>query len=99
MKSFSIAALILAFLQVPPRPTGIIEGVVTGTDGKTPLSGVHILIEDAFPSSRLRQPFTAETTTDPGGRFTVRDVPAGEFAVNASLEGYLGRVAGIAAGR
>ena len=82
MKALSIAAIILAFLQVSQTPMGIIEGVVTRKDGTTGLSGIRIEIEEGFPSARLGRPFGAETTTDRGGRFTVRDVPAGEFEDN-----------------
>jgi hypothetical protein len=96
MKFFAISSLLLAFLQVRQTPSGIIEGVVTRTDGRTPLSGVLVEIEEGFPSSRLGMPFSAETTTDGGGRFIIRNVPAGEFTLTASLDGYLGRVAGKA---
>src|SRR5262245_7485014 len=89
-----IGLLALMVQRAPQNQTGVIEGRVTRTDATTPVSGVRIEVQDAFPSSSLRTPFSAEATTDGGGRFTIRDVPAGNFNISASHDGYLGKTIG-----
>jgi len=91
----AIAMLTLMFQQSPQSQTGTIEGVVTRTDRTTPLADVHIELEERFPSTRIQTPFSAEATTDSNGHFIIRDVPASDYTLQASLEEYLGNVRGL----
>jgi len=91
MKILAIIALAVLFQPASQSSGGIISGIVTRTDGITPLPEARIEIGETFPSSRLREPFSAETMTDGAGRFIVRNIPAGEFAIRASRDGYLDR--------
>jgi Carboxypeptidase regulatory-like domain len=94
MKSLLSIAILATLIQRPPQnPTGIIEGMVTRTDRATPVVGALIEVEAPFPTAGLR-PFSSQTTTDDRGRFVIRNVPAGEFTVQASLDGYVGQVLG-----
>jgi len=58
--------------------TGIIAGVVRDAKSGLPLSGVNIIVEGTSLS----------TVTDTNGRFTVANVPPGDYVVRAELVGY-----------
>src|SRR5688572_16809561 len=91
MRALTIIALAVLFQPTLQNQAGIVSGIVTRTDGITPLSEVRIELVETFPSQRLRKPFAAETTTDGAGRFMVGNVPEGEFEVRATLDGFLDR--------
>ncbi len=58
--------------------TGIVAGMVRSAKDNTPLSGVNIILEGT----------TLSTVTDSEGKFTITNVPPGDYEIRAELVGY-----------
>ncbi len=82
-----VAVLLIAgiSLQVGAGTTGIITGVVKTAADQKVVSGANIIIDRTNLS----------TITDAGGRFTITNVPPGEYVVRAEMVGF---EAGLARG-
>ncbi|MGQ9456549.1 MAG: TonB-dependent receptor [Armatimonadota bacterium] len=65
-------------VSVDAGTTGIVAGVVRSAKDGGPLQGVNIVLEGTNLS----------TVTDSQGRFTITNVPPGDYAVRAELVGY-----------
>ncbi len=96
----SAARLLLAILCVTAWATasaaqiqtGVVTGVVTG-DGGDRLSGAAITVENAQAGIRRN------TSTDSDGRYTVADLPEGDYVVRVSLTGFGSVTSGVTIGR
>jgi hypothetical protein len=69
------------FNLIPLSSLGTISGVITETDNTTPISGV--LVRALQSSTEI-----AQFTTGPDGQYTLANLPAGIYDVEASKEGY-----------
>ena len=79
-------AIVAAVLQQPQVQTGVLEGTVTRMGvPPVPLAGVAIKAERMAPAPET---WVAETITNGGGSFSIRDVPPGRYLIRASAEGY-----------
>jgi len=67
-----------AALWVGAGTTGIVGGVVRSAKDGTPLSGANVIIEGTNLS----------TVTDAEGRFTITNVPPGEYEIRAEMVGF-----------
>jgi hypothetical protein len=82
----------VSFAQTPasperPQGTGRIRGRVTAADTGRPLRGVQV---GAF--SETVPPY--QTVTDADGRYEIAQLPAGEFTVSATQDGYVAVIYG-----
>ena len=84
--------------QPTPQPgTAIVSGQVLDATTKRPVGGVSVMLAKGTPLGVLdsgnqvvptAQGRTGVAVTNAQGRFVFRDVPAGEFWLNAQAEGY-----------
>jgi carboxypeptidase family protein len=86
------AMMVVAVRQVPQNQAGTIEGaVMTAGAVPQPIPGARIkatgVTVDGSESPRGPS-FTFETTTDGAGRFALREVPPGQYRVEAASDGY-----------
>ncbi len=82
LKSISTLLLILTFFACEEH----VDNLLTGT-----LSGVVLFQEDYSPLSEVRittHPYTENVTADKNGRFTINNMPTGEYNVIATKSGY-----------
>jgi hypothetical protein len=79
-----IASLSLLQQQTLQDGKGAIQGNALRSDNREPISGVRIAVQ---PVSASGVSFT--TTTDKAGRFTIGDLPPGNYALRAELDGFL----------
>jgi outer membrane receptor protein involved in Fe transport len=63
--------------DVPSGPPGVLAGVVTERDGKTPVSGVRVYVRGS----------DVEATSDDDGRFSL-ELPSGGWSISAIRAGY-----------
>lgn len=78
MKQLNFFLLTLAFPFFAVAQTGNLEGIIYDADTKKPLSDALIFIENTDLGA----------TSEEGGRFIIRKVPAGDVVLNVSLLGY-----------
>ncbi|MDH7602228.1 MAG: TonB-dependent receptor [Armatimonadota bacterium] len=76
--AFAFWILTMTAFWVGASTTGVITGVVRSAKDNVPLSGVNIILEGT----------TLSTVTDSQGRFTITNVPPGDYEVRAELVGY-----------
>lgn len=66
---------------------GIVEGVVTATNGETPIQGARVWVKaeegNSSSKSKATNSNTPETTTDIEGRYTLEGVPVGQRTIAA----------------
>jgi 5-hydroxyisourate hydrolase-like protein (transthyretin family) len=72
--------------QTPPADTGRISGIVTRGDTGQPLPGVMLRVV-RWDGGRGRQ--FPPVRTDADGRFVVEKLPAGEYALSFSADGFV----------
>ena len=63
------------------KPAGTVEGVVTGTSVLS--TGSSIVVLAPAPGKRLNHDGFRSILTDPGGTFSIRNVPTGDYEVFA----------------
>lgn len=70
---------ILSMVLAPTiLPVGTIQGTVVSSAGSTPIAGANI----------TTNPATQSVTTDSQGKFTIANISAGSYTVNAAAAGY-----------
>ena len=65
-----------------PRGTAIVRGYVVAADNGSPIRRAQVRVSGQGAANRL-------ATTDPQGRFEVRDLPAGRYSISASKGGFV----------
>ena len=73
-----LALLVCACTCAIAGTTGIISGCIKSQEAGAPLAGVNIFVEGTALS----------TVTDANGRFSITNVPPGDYQVRAELVGY-----------
>src|SRR5689334_18962787 len=96
MKLFVLAVSTYLVLQSPAVPPAAeqaakstIEGVVLRADSKEPIAGAKVSVLPVGGPAQL--PFNARTvsaTTDQDGKFTLKDLEAGQYRLTAGRNGY-----------
>ena len=80
-----------------PLTTGTLLGKVVRNGSTDPIANASVLatpVSQSTPDS----PSEHRATTDASGRFTIRNVPVGQYRVTADREGYFGPNAGLRGG-
>jgi hypothetical protein len=92
------AVLWLLLLLQGPNPSqesaakGSISGTVQRSDTREPLDEVHVLLlteELGGTTDFLRPPPIFEVLTEPQGKFVFKDLPAGNYRITFSANGYV----------
>lgn len=78
MRKLLFMLLVLAKMNTHAQPGGAIKGRVVDESTGGPIASVNVLLKGT----------TIGTTTDDEGHFTIRNVPAGEYAIIARIVGY-----------
>jgi hypothetical protein len=85
MKAILTAAILLLLGQQTSSKNGEIEGLISRTDSRAPISDVRISVQNLdLPNATIQT-----TTTDSAGRFLIRELPEGNYLVRAERQGYL----------
>jgi hypothetical protein len=70
-----------ANVELRPTGSGTVDGTLTEAGGATPISGAAVLIRSFVAGGA--GVFETQTTTDPAGRYSAGEVPAGKIEVLA----------------
>src|ERR1043165_3604730 len=88
----SVLQLQLLLPQAPPDlsgPPASVDGIVTDSETQQPLAGATLTVQDRSSSGGK-----LITVTGNDGRFTLRNLPPGQYMIEASRSGYVSEMAG-----